>query len=216
MTGRLRFDLPDRIALFPLPGALLLPRSRLPLQIFEPRYLQMLNDVLKTEHRLIGMVQPIDAKEGEAQALAPIGGAGRVVAFTETDDGRMMISLQAISRFRLTEVEEGFAPYLQGRVEWQDFARDLKGPESDEDFDRGPFLEKLERFMEPRELTTDWDAAADAEDEMLINALSMLLPFDPPEKQALLEAVTLTKRREMLEGLIDYALLSEDSEERLQ
>ena len=212
MTGRLRFDLPDRIALFPLPGALLLPRSRLPLQIFEPRYLQMLNDVLKTEHRLIGMVQPI----GDGEALAPIGGAGRVAAFTETDDGRMMISLQSISRFRLTEVEEGFAPYLQGRVEWQEFARDLKGPEADEGFERQPFLDKLARFMEPRELTTDWEAAADAEDEMLINALSMLLPFDPLEKQALLEAVTLSKRREMLEGLIDYALLSEDSEERLQ
>src|SRR5690554_1202406 len=104
----LRFDLPQRLPLFPLPGAVLMPRTRLPLHIFEPRYLQMLEDSLKTDHRMIGMIQP------EGEALCSIGSAGRVVAFSEGDDGRMMVSLKAVSRFRLRDVEEGFAPYLRG------------------------------------------------------------------------------------------------------
>ena len=120
---RFRFDLPARIPLFPLAGAVLMPRARIPLHVFEPRYLQMLDDTLKTDHRLIGMIQP------EGDGLSAIGCAGRVVAFSETGDGRMMISLGAISRFRLQEVEEGFAPYLQGRVDWSSFGRDLSGPE---------------------------------------------------------------------------------------
>lgn len=213
MAG-VRFDLPDRIALFPLPGALLLPRARLPLQLFEPRYLQMLEDVLKTEHRLIGMIQPVG--EGDDDNLAPVGCAGRVVSFAETDDGRMMISLKAVSRFCLKEAEQGFAPYLHGNVDWQPYKRDLGSTETDPDFPRDAFMSKLSRFMDARELETDWQAARGAEDEMLVNALAMLLPFEPEEKQALLEAVTLKDRRLLLEGLIDYALHSDDSEERLQ
>lgn len=208
---RLPHPLPDRIALFPLPGALLLPRSRLPLQIFEPRYLQMLEDVLKSGHRMIGMIQPEDG------GLASVGCAGRVVVFNETEDGRMMIQLQAVSRFRLTEVEEGFQPYLTGCVSWTGFQRDIGKPETDSDFQRTTFLARLRRFMDDRDLSTDWDSASDAETETLINALSMLLPFEPKEKQALLEAPTLAERRELLDGLIEYALRSGgENEERLQ
>lgn len=206
----LRFDLPDRIALFPLPGAVLMPRARLPLQIFEPRYLQMLDDVLKTDHRLIGMIQP------EADGLAAIGCAGRVVAFSETDDGRMMISLGAISRFRLNDVQEGFAPYLQGEVDWSSFARDLGAPEKDPRMNRKALFDLLGRFMEAQELSTDWDAAAEAEDELLINSLAMMLPFPPGDKQALLESPSLTDRRELLMGLIEFTLHGGQNEERLQ
>ncbi|WP_022707890.1 MULTISPECIES: LON peptidase substrate-binding domain-containing protein [Paracoccus] len=206
----LRFDLPDRIPLFPLPGAVLMPRARLPLHIFEPRYLQMLEDALKTEHRLIGMIQP------EGDTLSAIGCAGRVVAFTEQDDGRMMISLQAISRFRLNEVEEGFAPYLQGHVDWTSFARDRAGSERDPGMDRDALFALLSRFMEAEGLSTDWDAAATAEDELLVNSLSMMLPFGNGDKQALLESPTLADRRELLVGLIEFALRGGDTEERLQ
>ena len=108
-------DLPDTIPLFPLPGAVLMPRAKLPLQIFEPRYLQMVEDVLKTPSRLIGMIQPA---EGGLDSLAAVGCAGRITAFSELDDGRLMISLKARSRFRLAEVQPGFTPYLRGQVSW--------------------------------------------------------------------------------------------------
>lgn len=206
----LRFDLPDRIPLFPLPDAVLMPRARLPLHIFEPRYLQMLEDVLKTDHRLIGMIQP------EGEGLSAIGCAGRVVAFSETDDGRLMISLGAVSRFRLIELQEGFAPYLQARVDWSSFARDTGGPETDPGLDRGGLFDLLDRFMQMRALSTDWDAAAKAEDELLINSLSMMLPFGQGDKQALLESPTLSDRRELLVGLIEFALHGGENEERLQ
>lgn len=203
-------DLPDTLPLFPLPGAILLPRARLPLHVFEPRYLQMLDDTLKSPHRLIGMIQP------EGKGLARVGCAGRVVSFAETDDNRMMITLRAVSRFRLTETQEGFAPYLRGRVDWGDFGADLDAAaQTDPDFDRPAFLDKLRRFMEARELSTDWDTAREAEEEMLVNSLSMLLPFEPEEKQALLEAPALPERRALLDGLIEYALHGGHDEETL-
>lgn len=206
-----RFDLPARIALFPLEGAVLMPRARLPLHIFEPRYLQMMEDTLKTDHRLIGMIQP------DGDGLAAIGTAGRVVAFSETDDGRMMVSLRAISRFRLAETQEGFAPYIQGLVDWSSFGRDLKGSERDPAIDRDQLFGLLRRYMAAHELSTDWDAAARSDDEVLINSLSMMLPFSPADKQALLESPTLADRRELLIGLIEFALHGgDDHEERLQ
>ena len=206
----IRFDLPARIALFPLAEAVLLPRAKLPLHIFEPRYLQMLEDALKTNHRLIGMIQPAD------DGMAAIGCAGRVIAFSESDDGRMMISLRAISRFRLMEVEEGFTPYLQARVDWTEFTRDLGGPETDPAMKRSALMDRLRDYAEMRSLSTDLAEAGKAADEVLINAFSMLLPFSPGEKQALLEAGSLTERRDLLEGLIDYALRCGENDEPLQ
>jgi len=119
-------DLPDTIPVFPLPGALLLPRSRLPLHLFEPRYLAMLDDVMKTSSRLIGMVQPYDAP-GAAGKLHSIGCAGKLTAFSETEDGRYMVTLSGASRFRIVEEIEGFTPYRRCKVSWQGFSRDL-GP----------------------------------------------------------------------------------------
>ncbi|CAM3410336.1 LON peptidase substrate-binding domain-containing protein [Paracoccus nototheniae] len=205
-----RFDLPNRIPLFPLPGAVLMPRARIPLHLFEPRYLQMLEDALKTDHRLIGMIQP------EGDGLSAIGCAGRVVAFSETDDGRMMISLGAVSRFRLLETFDGFAPYLQAEVDWTSFARDLGGAEQDPGLDRKALFALLGRYMETHDLSTDWEAAEGAEDELLINSLSMMLPFTPGDKQALLESPSLSDRRELLVGLVEFALHGGENEERLQ
>lgn len=204
-------DMPAALPLFPLPGAVLMPRARLPLQIFEPRYLQMFDDALKSGHRLIGMIQPI------GDGLARVGTAGRISAFSEMDDGRMMVSLKAVSRFHLGEVEEGFAPYLRGRADWSGFSADLSAAcEYDPRFDREPFLARLERYLKVRELSTDWHVTDEAEDEMLVNALAMLLPLEVEEKQALLEAKTLIARRELLDGLIEFALHGGAREETLQ
>lgn len=207
----IRFDLPDRLALFPLPGGVLMPRAVLPLHIFEPRYLQMIEDALKTSHRMIGMIQP------EGEGMAAIGCAGRIMSFTENDDGRLMISLKAVSRFRLREVQEGFSPYLTGQVDWSSFARDLKGNEKDGGLDRAKLFPLLQRYMEAHELSADWGNASEAEDEVLINSLSMMLPFSPGDKQALLESPTLADRRELMQGLIEFALHGgDDSDEVMQ
>lgn len=208
-------DLPDTLPVFPLPGALLLPRARLPLHIFEPRYLQMLEDCLKTPQRLIGMVQPMPTS-ANPEGLHAIGCAGRVSQFSETEDGRYLITLTGISRFRIQNEISGFTPYRRCNVSWTGFDRDLGRTETDQGFDRGRFLGLLERFFSARELSTDWDSLQDADDELLINSLSMLLDFEPEDKQALLEAPCLSTRRETLVTLIEFALRGGSSEEILQ
>ncbi|MEM7641016.1 MAG: LON peptidase substrate-binding domain-containing protein [Pseudomonadota bacterium] len=207
--------MPATIAVFPLPGALLLPRSRLPLHIFEPRYLQMIDDALKTEHRLIGMVQPRAQKSGDGRELQTIGCAGRITQLSETEDRRYMITLTGVSRYRIIKETSGFHPYLQADIKWDGFDRDLGRTERDKAFDRPAFLDLLRRYFEAQELSTDWDSLKDAEEELLINSLSMLCPFDPEEKQALLEAPSLATRRETVVTLMEFALAGGD-EDRMQ
>lgn len=199
-------DLPEVIPVFPLPGALLLPRSRLPLHLFEPRYLAMMEDALKTPQRLIGMVQPNKVPGREGHGLHTIGCAGRVTQFSETEDGRYMITLAGISRFRVLEEVEGFTPYRRVKACWKGFGRDLGPEEEDTAFDREKFLRTLSQYFDARELETDWESLQEADDELLINSLSMLLGFDAEDKQALLEAPSLSTRRETLMTLIEYAL----------
>ena len=206
---------PDMIPVFPLPGALLLPRARLPLHLFEPRYLQMLDDTLKTEHRLIGMVQPFDGPEKQSK-LHSIGCAGRLTAFSETEDGRYMVTLSGMSRFRIVKEVDGFTPYRRCEVNWDGFGRDLGPTEKDDGFNREQFMKLLNRFFEDQGLKTDWDSLSEAEDELLINSLSMLCPFEPEDKQALLEAPSLTTRRETLVTLIEFALRGGSAEEVMQ
>ncbi|WP_333713656.1 LON peptidase substrate-binding domain-containing protein [Yoonia sp.] len=207
-------DLPDVIPVFPLPGALLLPRSPLPLHLFEPRYLAMLDDVLKTSNRLIGMVQPYETPGGSR--LHTIGCAGKVTAFSETEDGRYMITLSGASRFRIVEEVEGFTPYRRCKVNWSGFDADLGPAEHDPTFDRPAFMKVLGRFLAEKGLSTDWDSLDEVEDELLINSLSTLCPFEPEDKQALLEAPSLTTRRETLMTLIEYALRGGNGEEIMQ
>jgi len=211
-----KFDLPQTIPVFPLPGALLLPRGKLPLHIFEPRYLAMIEDTMRTDHRLIGMVQPREVPGGAEKRLHSIGCAGRLTQWSETDDGRYMITLTGVSRYRITSEQEGFEPYRRCDVTWEAFTRDLGQPEKDPGFDRDAFLDLLSRYFEAQELKTDWESLSGAEDELLINALSMLCPFDPEDKQALLEAPDLTTRRETLVTLIEFALRGGDDEGVLQ
>lgn len=196
-------DLPETIPVFPLPGALLLPRARLPLHIFEPRYLTMLDDTLKTQHRLIGMVQPLEYASGDAPELHDIGCAGRLTGFSETEDGRYMVTLTGVSRFRIDEEVAGFTAYRRVRPDWAGYERDIGAPERDPGFDRATFMPLLGRYFESQELSTDWDNLGGADDELLINSLSMLCPFDLEDKQALLEAPSLAARRETLVTLIE-------------
>ncbi len=220
-------DLPDTIAVFPLPGALLLPRARLPLHIFEPRYLQMLDDCLKSDHRLIGMIQPNPGPNpgtkpgsnpgpGREDGLHRIGCAGRVTQFSETEDGRYLITLTGVSRFRIAQEVDGFTPYRRCDVGWEGFERDLGRCESDPEFDRRRFMDLLDRYFSARKLKTDWEVLCEAEDELLINSLSMLMGFDAEDKQALLEAPSLCTRRETLVMLIEFALRGGSDEEMMQ
>lgn len=206
-------DLPDTLAIFPLPGAILLPRSRLPLHIFEPRYLAMLGDALKTDHRLIGMVQPM-AQAGD-EGLHQIGTAGRVTSFSETEDGRYMVTLTGVSRFRILQEVPGFQAYRRARIDWQAFGHERRA-ENDPGLDRDALLADLARYFKSRQLGVDWEALRQAEDELMINALSMLCPFAPEEKQALLEAPDLPARRRVLQTLISFALQSGGEDEVLQ
>ena len=205
-------DLPDLIPIFPLPGALLLPRARLPLHIFEPRYLAMIEDCLKTQHRLIGMIQPREVPGTNEKLLHAIGCAGRLTAFSETEDGRYMITLAGVSRFRVREEVSGFTPYRRVEIDWSGFERDRGNEENDPGFRRTVFFEILKRFFAMHQLSTDWESLSGADDELLINSLSMLCPFEPDEKQALLEAPSLATRRETLVTLMEFALRGGDDE----
>ena len=209
-------DLPETIPVFPLAGALLLPRAKLPLHLFEPRYLQMLEDAMKTKHRLIGMVQPRDVPGSAEKRLHSIGCAGRLTGFSETEDGRYMITLSGVSRFRVLNEITGFTPYRRCTVDWAPFVRDLGNSEDDKGFDRAPFLAILGRYFQAMELSTDWGSLKEADAELLINSLSMLCPFEPEDKQALLEAPSLQTRRETLVTLFEFSLRGGTGDEVMQ
>jgi Lon protease-like protein len=193
----------------------MLPRARLPLHIFEPRYLAMLDDCLKTDTRLIGMIQPVNVPGKQEKGLHRIGCAGRLTQFSETEDGRYMITLSGVSRFRVLNEIDGFTPYRRCAVTWDGFERDRAGAESDPQFSRDRFLKLLDRYFTARDLSADWETLRDADDELLINSLSMLLDFGPEDKQALLEAPSLSTRRETLVTLIEYAMRGGE-EDRMQ
>ena len=207
-----KIDLPKTIPIFPLPKAVLLPRSRLPLHIFEPRYLAMIEDCLKTPNRLIGMVQPTGA-DGRLQS---IGCAGKLTQFSETEDGRYMITLTGISRYRIESEIEGFTPYRRFNVLWDSFEKDRGVQDQDKKFNRDEFFKLLRKFLEGEGLSTDWETLQQADNELLINSLSMMLDFDAEDKQALLEAPSLQTRRETLTTLFEFSLRGGSDEELLQ
>jgi Lon protease-like protein len=162
------------------------------------------------------MIQPVEGPAGAEKKLHAIGCAGRVTAFSETEDGRYMITLTGVSRYRILREATGFSPYRKVDVSWSGFERDLGGPEHDAFFDRARFMPLLSRYFEAMELSTDWDSLKEAEDELLINSLSMLCPFEPEERQALLEAPSLVTRRETLVTLLEFALRGGSNEETMQ
>ncbi len=206
-------DAPSVIPIFPLPGALLLPRGRLPLNIFEPRYLVMIDDAMKTETRLIGMIQPQSetGKRGD-KGLFSVGCAGRITTLSETDDGRYLIGLTGVSRFTMVQEIEGFSPYRQAQVEWSDYVLDTKAPKQDSDcFDREVFMSLVEKYFRAKSLDTDWDAFGQADEETIVNALCMICPFSAQEKQMLLEADDLSDRRKVLNTLLMFESAGEES-----
>jgi len=193
-------DLPQVIPVFPLPGAILLPRGQLPLNIFEPRYLNMVDDAMAGD-RIIGMVQPCG---GPAQlpSLSPIGCAGRITAFAETSDGRYLITLTGLCRFRLSTELPTKTPYRQVRADFGAFEHDLQAPPPEDSVDRHGLLEALRAYLETRGLEIDWETAEGAPIEALVNSLAMALPFEVAEKQALIEAHALGDRCEALTALM--------------
>jgi hypothetical protein len=206
-------DLPQVIPVFPLDEVLLLPHGQLPLNVFEPRYLNMVDDAMAAE-RVIGMIQTLPGGDRQRPSLATIGCLGRITRFAETSDGRYLITLTGLCRFSLRDELSSPTPYRQVRVNYADFEADLRESEDDDGFDRMLFLRALRDYLERRSLEVDWEAAKTAPGAALINSLAMLLPFDSNEKQALLQAMTLAERREALIALmeIDVAGRSGDDE----
>ena len=197
-------DLPGSLPLFPLASVLLLPRGNLPLNVFEPRYLEMVDRALST-NRLIGMIQPTESEEEVLRPrLARIGCAGRIVAFRETEDNRYLITLAGVCRFRLADEPDSGAAWRAGACDFAPFARDLT-PDEDEDVPRERLLDALKTYLTNRDMKADWNSVMTAPAEALVNALSMMCPFDPAGKQALLEAPTLAQRVSTLEALLEMS-----------
>jgi|SRR5215207_448939 len=202
------FDLPETIPVFPLSGALLLPRGQMPLNIFEPRYLEMVDDAMTDRHRLIGMIQPDAAHPGpEAKPnLYKIGCVGRITQLAETGDGRYLIQLTGIARFKLTEELTVATAYRQCRVDYQPYADDFIARKGEEEVDRQAVLDALKAFLEANDLKADWEGIENAPNEALVNALAMMSPYGPAEKQALLEAPDLKTRAEILVAVTEIEL----------
>jgi Lon protease-like protein len=194
-------DLPQVIPVFPLDGALLLPRGMLPMNIFEPRYLNMIDDAMAGD-RVIGMVQTRAGGERTRPALQSVGCAGRITSYAETADGRYLITLTGVCRFRIADELSAPSPYRQVRADFSAFAADLSASADLDEAERAGLLEGLKAYLDGRGLELDWNQAQDAPLEALINSLSMALPFEPAEKQALLEAPALADRCSALIALM--------------
>lgn len=199
-------DLPRIVPIFPLTGVLLLPRARLPLNIFEPRYLAMVRDALAGP-RLIGMVQPLEPNDAAAEpAVFPIGCLGKITSFSETDDGRFLITLTGILRFRIEEEMTRITPYRQVAADYAPYLDDLTPPSDAEEVNRRRLAPALKSYLELHGLAADWQAIEKAPAETLVNALAMICPFSPAEKQALLEAGDIAARAETMITLLEMAL----------
>lgn len=198
-------DLPAVIPVFPLTGILLLPRTRLPLNVFEPRYLALVDSAMDG-HRLIGMIQPKTAGEDRAKkpALADAGCVGRIVEYSETEDGRYLITLAGIARFRVAGERQANTPFRQVAADYELYVDDMNTA-GEMPIPRERLLAALKPYLKEREMKTDWDSIQDAPAETLVNALSMICPFEPRDKQALLEAPKLKDRAEALIALIEIA-----------
>ena len=201
--------LPDVIAVFPLPGALLLPRGQMPLNIFEPRYLAMIEDALHSSHRMIGMIQPDPAHPGADQNkpnLFRIGCLGRITQFAESGDGRYLIQLTGIARFRIEEELPVSTLYRQCRVSYRAFGDDFVARKGEKQVDRKALLRALTEFLKANNLKADWEGIENAPNEALVNALAMMSPYDVAEKQAMLEAPDLKARAEILVAVTEIEL----------
>jgi uncharacterized protein len=204
--------LPAAVPVFPLTGAVLLPRGVLPLNIFEPRYLAMVKDAMAATgaaNRIFGMIQPKapqGSREGDPPPLYKVGCLGRITEYRETDDGRILVTLVGVSRFRVGAELERDTLYRQVMTDYHGFADDRAEEESLDAASRASLEDALRPYLDARGLAADWEAVQSADDEGLVTALAGALPFDPPEKQALLEAPTLAERAQTLAALMSFAV----------
>ena len=200
-------ELPAEIPIFPLPGALLLPRGQMPLNIFEPRYLAMIDDALRGD-RIIGMIQPDVRHTGsiDRPVLYKIGCAGRITQLAESGDGRYLIELTGISRFEVLEEITTTTPYRKCRVNFGRFADDFVARKGEDAVDREALLRALRDFLKANKLSADWQGIDKAPNEALVNALAMMSPYGSAEKQALLEAKDLKSRAEILVAVTEIEL----------
>jgi uncharacterized protein len=219
VSGRNPFDptfeqLPETLPIFPLSGVLLLPGGKLPLNIFEPRYLAMIFDAL-AGHRMIGMVQPMQpggyagdglpVEDGRPK-VHRIGCAGRIVNFSETEDGRLLLALSGVCRFEIgRELEPAQGGYRRVSSIFSPYRADVDWSDETVELDRERLMAALAAFFRGKNLSTDWDAVQKAADHNLVTSLSMVLPFGPVEKQALLEAADTTARAKLLVGFLEMA-----------
>jgi hypothetical protein len=205
-------DLPPQIPIFPLGGALLLPRGQLPLNIFEPRYLAMINDAISAE-RVVGMVQPNSeaalAQQDDADAkpeIYEVGCAGRITSFAETADNRILVTLTGICRFRIREELASVTPYRICQIDCTEFAADLDAGQGEDQVNRERLLSVFKRYLDAHDMAADWESVNKSSNENLVNTLSMISPYSPMEKQALMEATDLAHRADILIALTEMAL----------
>ncbi|MDA9507890.1 peptidase S16 [Bradyrhizobium sp. CCBAU 11386] len=202
-------DLPEIIPVFPLPGALLLPRGQMPLNIFEPRYLAMVDDSFRDGHRLIGMIQPDVAhspKNSDKPALFRVGCVGRITQLAESGDGRYILELTGVSRFKIVEELEVLTAYRQCKVDFFTYVDDFTARMGEDEVDREALLAVLADFLKANNLKVDWEGVESAPNEALVNALAMMSPYGPAEKQAMLEAPDLKTRAEILIAVTEMDL----------
>ena len=199
-------DLPQKLPVFPLPGALLLPRADLPLNIFEPRYLEMISDALSGE-RMIGIIQPRDDSDtAERPDLMKVGCAGRITSYAETPDGRMLVTLTGVSRFSIKSELTVDTAYRQVMANFKPFAIDLVMDLGSADVNRPALLTAFKDYLTANNMSADWSEINAASTEVLVNTLSLLAPYPASEKQALLEAPDLKTRADVLVALTEMAL----------
>jgi Lon protease-like protein len=226
VSGRNPFDpgfeqLPETLPIFPLSGVLLLPGGKLPLNVFEPRYLAMVFDSL-AGHRMIGMVQPMQpggyagdglpTEDGKPK-VHKVGCVGRIVSFSETEDGRLLLALSGICRFEVgRELEPAQGGYRRVSSHFSPFRADLEEADRPVELDRERLMAALAAFFRGKNLSTDWDAVKQAADGNLVTSLSMVLPLGPVEKQALLEAADTTARAKLLMAFLEMAAFGQPSE----
>ena len=205
-------DLPKKIPIFPLTGAVLFPKTQLPLNIFETRYVQMLNAALATPHKLIGMIQP---NAGSDNSLKKVGCIGRVTSYNETDDHRYLITLNGIIRFEIENELDTTTHYRQIEVNYENFITDLKS-EDVTNVDRESLLKLIKKYLKNKSLLADWDIIQQTPTEQLINYSGVLVPFTPEEKQLLLEARTIMGRSRALEALYQSYTIEETADTSTQ
>ena len=201
-------QLPKILPVFPLSGALLLPRGRLPLNVFEPRYLAMVDNAL-AHNRVIGMTQPVHAEDASwSPELYQVGCAGRLTSFSETDDGRYLITLSGLCRFRIAEELDADTPYRQVVPSYEGYQIDFNPAEEENLVDRCRLLRALKSYLNARDIEADWSSLETAQPESVVNTLAMLCPFCPEEKQALLESQSLRDRGQTLLAILELSAAS--------